>query len=163
MARLFFALLPDAFVRDQIERFAHSCEWDNAMVVKPSQFHITLSFVGDVDANVLPLLLTIPLLTTDFQLELVRARVWDNGIAVLEAQSSKLDALHRSINLALHHIGISAQSGSYRPHVTLARHAQAAILPDLRPIAWSVRSFSLMETPQSNPDTYQIRQTFPLV
>jgi 2'-5' RNA ligase len=163
MPRLFFALLPNAHVRSQIERFARSCTWGEAIVVNPSQFHITLNFIGDVEADILPHLFAISAPLPSFKLELVRACVWENGIAVLEAQSSELEALHRTVDLALRAIGIPPPLASYRPHVTLARRAEEVTLPNSRPIAWSVDSFALMETPRSGASTYHVRQTYPLI
>ncbi len=51
--RLFFALVPDAKVRRQVEQVQHSLAL-SGRAAKPAQFHATLSFLGMQPAELIP-------------------------------------------------------------------------------------------------------------
>jgi len=57
-------------------------------------------------------------------------------------------------------LGFTADSRSFRPHVTLARRASHSRLPQPAAIAWHVNAFCLVESAPSPVGRYRILQTY---
>jgi 2'-5' RNA ligase len=143
--RLFTALWPDDASRAAIERWQGQWEWPRrAGIVEADRLHLTLHFLGDIEASLVPSLtkaLRIPF--EPFQLELGHAAVWPNGVAVLEPHSkpAQLLALHERIAVALAALSIPLDARPYRPHITLARRAFGARPPPQSPgLQWRAES-----------------------
>jgi 2'-5' RNA ligase len=140
-ARLFLALWPSPALSDRIARHDAAWQWPPAARrVAPEQWHITLHFLGAVPMLRIPGLaqvLAVPFMP--FELKLDRPEVWPGGIAVLGAGAvpDALAQLHADLAAALHAAGLPVESRAFRPHVTLARHAQGAVRPAAPPpVLW---------------------------
>jgi 2'-5' RNA ligase len=86
-----------------------------------------------------------------FNLQLGRAALWHNGIAVLEPHSEPqgLLDLHARLSGALLALGLTPEARTYRPHVTMARRASGAGVPASGPaIDWAITHYALVESRQ---------------
>jgi RNA 2',3'-cyclic 3'-phosphodiesterase len=151
--RLFIALWPPAEVRDAIAAWQAAWAWPNqAALVRPENFHITLHFLGSVQQKrVADLKYVLHRISTrDFSLHFGHYDVWQHGITVLRTDSSPtgLRALHARIGLALAEIGMPVEERAFRPHVTLARRATGATPPpEPADVHWDAKDgFVLVQT-----------------
>lgn len=140
--RLFIALWPQPALREALARAAGAWHWPpQARRTPPERLHVTLHFLGTVEARRLPELarsLAVPWAGCDLVLD--RPRLWPGGIAVLEAASvpASLAALHGALSARLQRLALPVEARPFRPHVTLARQAWGARAPEqVDPIAWS--------------------------
>jgi 2'-5' RNA ligase len=147
--RLFLALWPDAGVRDRLLAWRDLWTWPRgASPVHPDKLHVTLHFLGDQPADSLPALLdgfAVPF--TPFTLQLGRAELWHNGIAVLAptAVPPALPELHARLSQALVALGLTPETRAYRPHVTMARRANGVAVPQDGPVVeWRVTGYALV-------------------
>jgi len=151
-ARLFLALWPDEPALDAIAAWQAAFGWPPAASpTARAALHVTLHFLGDVPRARLPeLALALRGPVEPFELVLDAAAVWHGGIAVLEptAPPPALAALHARLGEALRALGLRTEERPYRPHVTLARHAQGARVPAPAgaPPSWRATSFALVES-----------------
>jgi 2'-5' RNA ligase len=160
--RLFLALWPDAAVREQLRAWRDAWTWPRgAAPVHTDKLHVTLHFLGNLPAARLPELLdglTVPF--APFHLQLGRAASWHNGIAVLEphgAPPALLD-LHARLSDALLALGLVPEARTYRPHVTMARRANGAGMPQSGPeIDWAITHYALVE---SRPGGYTVLKEY---
>jgi 2'-5' RNA ligase len=148
--RLFLALWPEPGVRHLLTAWRDAWTWPKgAKPVGADKLHVTLHFLGGVPSERLPALLdgfAVPF--EPFRLDLERACVWHNGIAVLEPSSAppQLAALHARLADALVALGLQPEARPYRPHVTMARRAGASTPACLPPVSWDVRGYALVES-----------------
>lgn len=168
-ARLFLALWPDAGVRRAFARHRDAWQWRGGAggrptaVVRSDKLHLTLHFIGNVARERLPELragLAVP--CAGFDLAFGRPALWPRGIAVVEplAVPDALPALHAALADALHRLGLPTEARPFRPHVTLARHAQQAAVPAQAPdIAWRTDGYALVES--CIDDAYQVLVHYP--
>jgi len=161
-SRLFLALWPDPAVRHLLEGRRDAWTWPRgASPVHTGKLHVTLHFLGDQPRERLPELLegfAVPF--TPFSLQVGRAAIWHNGVAVLEpsAQPPALLALHAQLSQALVGLGLQPEARQYRPHVTMARRAAGAGLPPDGPaIDWQVDRYVLVE---SSGGTYTVLRDY---
>jgi 2'-5' RNA ligase len=151
MPRLFIGLFPDAAVRDALAGWRDACTWPrSATPVATARLHMTLHFIGEVDAaRVQELSDALPTDGFPFELHLARAVLWPHGVAVIEpdlAPAALLD-LHAATRVVLQRLGLPVDPRPYRPHVTLARRADGAVLAaNAAPIAWTVERYALMQS-----------------
>lgn len=163
MPRLFIALWPDAKVRSQLADYSAKCAWsDPAKPVAAANFHLTLHFLGEVVLPLLkPLQESLALNFDAFDLELGQPQLWDE-VAILQpsSESASLAALNDSLTDKLQGLGITPDSRSFRPHLTLARHASHSRLPQPAAIAWHINGFYLVASAPSPAGRYRILQTY---
>lgn len=165
--RLFLALWPDAAVRQQLLDAQARWDWPRrAVLVPPERLHLTLHFLGEVaEAKAAALRERLPALPEPFELQFGAAAVWPPGTAVLEAQALPpgLAVLHAALADALRRTGLGTESRAFRPHVTLARHAQGVSLPSTLPSwHWPVHGFALVRSRSGPPPRYELLQRFGL-
>lgn len=158
--RLFLALWPDHAVRRQLASAQQAWHWPvRAARVPPDRLHLTLHFLGEVqerDAHALAA--ALPPCTAPFTLRLDRAALWPQGIAVLESSDTPagLAALHADLGALLHTQGLRVEARAFRPHVTLARHAQGAMPPaEPQAIEWAVHGYALVRSHAGTPLRYE--------
>ena len=149
--RLFLALWPDPSLRHLLKEWRDAWGWTRgAAPVHPDKLHVTLHFLGALPGERLPELLdgfAVPF--APFRLDLTRAALWHNGIAVLEPDVTPpaLAALHARLADALPALGLQPEARRYRPHVTMARRATGSTVPqEGPPVLWDVRSYALVES-----------------
>ncbi|MEQ8661605.1 MAG: RNA 2',3'-cyclic phosphodiesterase, partial [Gammaproteobacteria bacterium] len=131
MARLFFALWPDARTRDALAAAAAQVDVRDARRVRPENLHLTLAFLGAVPALAEDALCAVPPApgATSFALDIGLAGWWrDSRVAWLAPLDvpDALPALHAAVSSAARAAGIAPACQPYRPHVTIARAARRA-------------------------------------
>ena len=169
MARLFFALWPDARVRGDIEAVARDLPLQEARRVAASNTHLTLAFLGEVDAAICAALVdaTDRLSCLPFALRLDRLGWWPKPKIAWLAPSTCPDELLQ-LAVALQELardcGLSLDERPYRPHVTLARQVRAAPPPSaIEPIAWNIKEFCLLASATRDCRVaYQVKRSWPL-
>jgi 2'-5' RNA ligase len=149
--RLFLALWPDPAVRHQLRAWRDAWDWPRgATPVHTDKLHLTLHFLGNQPRDALPALLdgmAVPF--SPFRLQLGVAALWHSGIAVLSPADvpAELLALHAALSSALPVVGLTPEARDYRPHVTMARRAGKAGVPQGGPeIDWVVDHYALVES-----------------
>lgn len=163
MPRIFIALWPDAKVRDQLTDYSTKCAWSApAKPVAAADFRLTLRFLGEVALPLLQLLQASLALDFDaFDLALGQPQRW-NEVAILQpgAGSAALAKQHDSLTDKLQGLGVTPDRRSFRPHLTLARHASDSHLPPPAAIAWHINAYCLVASAPSPAGRYRILQTY---
>jgi len=161
--RLFLALWPDAAVRQHLVDVQSAWPWPPQAAPVPSgRLHLTLHYLGELGVvETASLRARLPGLPEPFVLEFGRAALWPQGIAVLEplVVPPGLAALHAALAHALGELGLRIDDRPFRPHVTLARHAQGTSLPAEGPRwAWPVNGYALVHSVSGPPLRYDVLQ-----
>jgi 2'-5' RNA ligase len=119
-------------------------------VASDQRLHLTLHFIGPVPSALWPHLLpALQVPCSGFELQLGAARQWPHGLVVLPATSvpPPLSALHAALAGALAGLGLPVERRALRPHVTLARRAEGAVLPvPADPLRWRSTSYVLVNS-----------------
>lgn len=164
--RLFLALWPDEATRGQLAAHANQWIWPPGCIrYAPADWHATLHFIGDVateKAAAIAACAVVPF--QPFELVLDQPRLWDHGLAVLCAPvvPMSLRLLHDRLGHALDGLALALDPRPYVVHVTLARHAAAAIAPAvLAPVRWPVRGFSLVVSTGLQAPRYRVIRQYP--
>jgi 2'-5' RNA ligase len=162
-ARLFVALWPDAQVRAALQAASAQWRWQpGAAIIPADRLHLTLHFLGDLPRERIPQLTrALELPFTPCALTLDRAALWHGGVAVLEPSvvPAPLGELRRALGAALRSLDIALETRRWRPHVTLARRANAKP-PQLAPIFWPLRGHVLAESRLSPRTSYEVVASF---
>jgi 2'-5' RNA ligase len=167
--RLFFALWPDEQTRKALVRIESSLPRRQGRPIPASNLHITLAFVGAVDAEVHARLSAQAaqiraeacLLKLNRIGYFARSRILWLGADVCPAT---LMHLVRQLHAALENCGLRPDVRPYRPHITLLRDVEPApIKGQIRPIDWQVEKFHLVQS-HTRPEgaRYEILQGFNL-
>ncbi|MFC5509733.1 RNA 2',3'-cyclic phosphodiesterase [Massilia jejuensis] len=163
--RLFLALWPDPAIRHLLRARRDAWNWPRgASPVRADKLHLTLHFLGEVPSERVPALragVAVPF--TPFTLSIGTPRLWHHGIAVLEPhqEPAALLALHANLSAALVALGLRPEERSYRPHVTLARRANNAVVPpEAEPILWQVGGYALVESTPGDGGAYTVLQQY---
>lgn len=159
--RLFLALWPDAAIVGQLAAHASGWVWPaGCAVYEPTDWHVTLHFIGAVEAGRLPEIaagLEVPV--QPFTLWLDQPLLWHHGLAVLSASRTPepLHTLHHQLGMALRGLGVAIDARPYRPHATLARHAQAARPPcACTPVEWQAHGYVLAASVGAQDGRYRV-------
>ncbi|MCM2326342.1 MAG: RNA 2',3'-cyclic phosphodiesterase [Lysobacter sp.] len=153
MARLFFALWPDAAARAALGRLAAEVSSrTGGRPVAAAKLHLTLVFLGEVDPARIPALASAAqgVAAEAFDLALdrlgafARARVaW----AGCERPPEKLLAMQAQLERRVRDAGFAPDDRPYAAHLTLARRARAPLAPErVDPVTWRVATFALVES-----------------
>lgn len=160
--RLFTALWPPAGVRDALLALRDRWQWPaGAALVDAPKLHVTLHFLGAVEAARLPALadaLALPMAHAELVVDPRGQRVWPGGIAVLELQvPDALRRLHALLADALSCLGMAVEARPWKPHVTFARKAAGAIPPgDVDGVPpWPVDGYALVRSSGGRYDVLQ--------
>jgi 2'-5' RNA ligase len=164
-SRLFLALWPSPGVRGALREWRDGWQWPRgATPVHPERLHMTLHFLGAVANERLPELvegLRVPF--SPFELRFGHPVLWPHGVAVLEPDTApkRLLQLQEGLGGALQRLALPVEARPFRPHVTLARRANAA-LPPMQgpPIRWRVGSYALMESRLGAGGGYSVIQRY---
>lgn len=167
--RLFFALWPDDPVRDQLHRAGREHLRKQGRVVARERLHITLVFLGTVDARMRDCTMGVAerVQAESFELALSRIGVWTRSRVQWLAPRQVPDALQslvQQLNDGLRGCGFEPERRPFMPHVTLARKVSRPMRPvDLAPVCWPVIDFALVEsrTLPEGPE-YRVLQRWPL-
>lgn len=153
--RLFFALWPDECVRGELVAvLGRLQESVAARWVSPDKLHMTLAFLGEVQADRVGALTEAAgngLMVPAFELKLDRLEFWRRpGIVCLGSSSPPAPLMELATALArnLRTAGFELEKRPFKVHLTLARRARNRP-PDLElidPVLWPVSSFALVES-----------------
>jgi len=151
MKRLFFALWPTNEIRKQIAQLNQSINSDVLKKVNANNIHITLVFLGNIDATSEAMIRknVKNISVKSFVLHFNRLDFWKKPqILCLSTQhyDSQLSILVDTLKNRLEQIGIETEKRSYKPHITLARKARKLIDIDILDIEWPAQSFCLIES-----------------
>ena len=150
--RLFFALWPEGEVRDALRAWQKGCLSGNVRPTHRDDLHLTVHFLGQVDAGRIDRLLALADQVHVPRFDLVldrlghfaRPRVLWAGPATVPAE---LRNLHADLASGLRDCGFEPESRPYRPHVTLARKVrERPEVADLPAIHWTVGHWALVES-----------------
>ncbi len=151
--RVFFALWPDARARAGLGQAALRMHRVlHGQRTRDDSIHLTLAFVGAVDAQNLARLLLPPaeVFTPGFLLTLDDWGCWArNGIgwAAPSQIPQALRKLAENLDGWLRGAGFDLEQRPFKPHVTLVRKTQCVPLPDsMAPVAWQVEAFALIRS-----------------
>ena len=167
--RIFLALWPDDGVRGRLAAHADQWLWPAGCVrYAPEDWHVTLHFMGDVATEKVPAIATAAALAFQpldlaFNLVLDQPRLWPRGLAVLCASElpAALKTLHEALGQALCALDLVLDERPYVPHVTLARHATAAIPPPAsEPVLWPLRGFALVVSTGLRVPRYRVLRQY---
>jgi RNA 2',3'-cyclic 3'-phosphodiesterase len=168
--RLFLALWPDAKVRARCAQLAHAAGAHNGKPVPAENLHITLCFLGAVDAptrscieSALQEVRAAPVtLILDRLGYFPKPRVlWLGAAQVPEP----LSALACTIDRLARGCGVSTDTRPFVAHMTVQRKAnKAPALPEIEPVPWLVTTFALVKSETlSTGAVYTVLRTWPLV
>ena len=164
-SRLFVALWPDPAIRHALRERRDAWDWPrSASPVHTDKLHMTLHFLGGIPSERVPDLragLAVPF--SPFSLSIGVPTLWSHGIAVLEPHEEPpgLLALHANLSAALLALGLEPEARSFRPHVTLARRANKAVVPpESPPLRWDITRYALVESKPDNGGGYTVLQEY---
>ncbi|HJV52736.1 MAG TPA: RNA 2',3'-cyclic phosphodiesterase [Noviherbaspirillum sp.] len=160
MLRLFYALWPDDLTRGELRRLQQSI---HGRKTSYANLHITLAFLGQQPATLLPalkdILMHLPRTALSLTLDRIgyfsRNRIaWAGMHAVPDA----LPGLQQSLAQALTQNGIAFDSQlRFKPHITLARDAAPPLDIVFDPIAWQANHVALVQSVMKpEGSTYQV-------
>ncbi|MDE2023083.1 MAG: RNA 2',3'-cyclic phosphodiesterase [Gammaproteobacteria bacterium] len=151
--RLFFALWPDDALRHILyKETRHAVRASGGKPVPAENFHITLAFLGHLDADRAAAARAAAETTQgeSFDLVLDRPGFWPDARVVWLAPTSVPEAGSRfsaDLRHALRTRGVAVDLRPFLPHVTLARKVSKPGNPGtVRPIRWPVREFVLVHS-----------------
>ncbi len=151
MKRLFLALWPDDKSRQQCAKIATAIQTEKVSPVKPSNIHITLIFLGNLDLEKETHLkqalvdIHVPRITLTFD----RLSFWKKpGIICLTTTglSVGLATLVEDLSMPVKKLEILIDERPYNPHITLIKKAKKLKVLEFPPIIWHSESFCLVES-----------------
>jgi 2'-5' RNA ligase len=120
----------------------------HARLTAPSKLHLTLPFIGAVSLPRVPdLLQACALPFTAFDLQLDQVEHWPHGLIVLTPSQTPgaLVDLHQRLAERVEGLGFPLEQRPYRPHLTLARHAEGFGLDEgthpVPAVAWHAKAY----------------------
>lgn len=151
--RLFFALWPDAGIRQAMEkRTRHAVRKAGGRTVPPRNYHITLAFLGSVPRARFDDICVAArgIRWESFELALDRFGYWPRPRLLWLGPSTTPRPLHdlvAAIWTAMVDLGFERERRIFRPHVSLCRklHRQPELDPP-EPVSWPVDGFALVES-----------------
>jgi len=166
MARLFFAIWPDAPARARLAPLAAELAGEaSGKPVPIAKVHLTLAFLGEIEAARIAAAVEAArrMRVAPFEFALDRvgsfrgARVaWAGCAAVPEP----LAALAADLATRLAAAGFALDDRPYAPHATLARRiVRAVVTKPVAPIAWPVGGFSLVRS-EAGTGRYAVLEAF---
>lgn len=140
-------------------------QWPAKVAQVPAEkLHLTLHFIGDVERKRLPeLQQQLRISFEPFTLQLDYAEFWPHGIAVLRPHliPPALVQLQAALGGELQRLALPVDTREFHPHVTLARRANEAVLPQRQPfIDWPVDGYVLVESEFEAHRRYTIHAHF---
>ena len=147
---LFYALWPDDATRAALAQLQSRVQ---GRLTRTPNLHLTLAFLGPQPDALLPMLRSILTHLNTAPLELHIDRLGHFGKnriawAGMQAVPPELAQLQRALVRELAHKGITHDSAqTFRPHITLARHAAAPSQQPFDPLHWHADRVVLARSP----------------
>ena len=168
--RLFFALWPDDALRQQLsDRSKHLVQTAHGRPVPAENLHITLAFLGNVDARQRDCVerMAETIACPSFDLALNCFGRWSRSQVLRLAPSETPEPLTRLVDMlaaGARECGLSLDARPYRPHLTLARKVSAASENSpVEPMTWPVGHFVLLRSvPVPQGVVYEVLREWPL-
>lgn len=160
--RVFFAIWPDNTAQEQMAGLAKQLRLESlcgGRKTKADNIHLTLIFVGDVDAIELETLREAANKVGDtgiraFDFVIDAIRYWKHNqivYATTDRVPRELIDLVIALQDALSAAGFSLEQRPYIPHITLMKRASCRTLPELPgPVVWRVREWMLVKSEQTS-------------
>lgn len=166
--RLFFALWPDAVTRERLGKLSEDIPRHAGRRVPVANLHVTLVFLGSVDAEKRQQLeaMAETVRGTPFRLDLDCCGFWPRSRVAWVGASrvpAALAQLQATIALGVQRCGIEVDSRPYSVHLTLVRDARGPLPTNPESIVWEIGEFALVES-QMLPEgaRYTVLRTWPL-
>ena len=149
--RLFFALWPPREAAEALHEWAlRACRATGGRAARAESIHLTLAFLGDIDAARLPELRALQSSGGSHSLPIEQARHWARNRIVWAGPKEPPDALRQlvaTLNAWLAQREFPAESRPYAAHVTLVRKTRGrGELPALPAVDWPVHEFLLVRS-----------------
>ena len=169
--RLFFALLPDAAASKRLAEVAAGLDLRTSRPVPAENYHVTLTFIGDIEDSALSSLRKLGEALTAFRgaVSFCKCEFWPHSRVLVVAgdaiSPAIVDFVDRLQFLVASHRTSNAMEHCWKPHVTLARNvSQAPVLQAMSPIGWIASSFALMSSERRDGrSVYTVVDTYPLL
>lgn len=170
IARVFYALVPPPPLRSALGDLARdAARRAHGRPVPADNIHLTLAFLGDIAVARIPALIAIgaSLQTRRFFLDLDRQGSFRRaGVAWIapSAPPQALTQLAAAIDRALDAAGISQETRTFHPHLTLARRCRGPCAPlSAGPFPWLVDHVALLQSElRIEAARYQLLSTWSL-
>jgi 2'-5' RNA ligase len=163
-SRLFFALWPDDPARLKLMSLNQSLEAQGFKSVPSQNLHVTLVFLGLIDAASELLIKhgVTAISAKPFVLTFDQLSYWSKpNVLCLTCLRipDEIEKLVTALNGEVASCGLQTETRPYRPHITLARHARYLADVEFEPIVWHAKAFCLAQS-CSEPDgvNYKVRQ-----
>jgi len=167
MARLFFAVWPDAAGSERLARLAADvAAVSEAKPVPREKIHLTLAFLGEVpEARIEGARAAgreVGFARFAFALDRVGSfRAARVAWAGSREAPAALAALQSALAARLHEAGFAIEERPFAPHATLARRTRRALPPAaIGPIAWPVGAFTLVRS-VTGTGRYEVMEEYP--
>ena len=151
MARLFFALWPDAPSAEELGRLASALALRTAgKPVPTAKIHLTLAFLGEVPAKRVARAASVSIAAHAFAMRLDRAGAF-RGARVAWAGCAEPPAglmeLQSALARGLEALDFAFEERAFTPHVTLVRRITAGLpVENIVPVTWQSQEFALMRS-----------------
>ncbi len=166
--RLFFALWPSDALRESLTPLLKLKQECGGRAHPPTNLHITLNFLGMVDADTRDCLELAAgeIVSPPFVLTLDRFGYWPRPRVMWLGCSETpepLAGLVSELNRVVEQCGLQPERRPYHPHLTLLRKAKQAPLVAAPELEWQVDDFVLVES-ASTPGgvEYRVLRRWPL-
>lgn len=167
--RIFFALWPDEGLRERMSESVPPRERRRGKPVPLANLHLTLAFVGNVEAAALACMeeAAADIEAPPFSLRLDRLGSFPRaGVLWLGCSETPepLQTLAAALQAALEPCGYRPEQRPFAAHVTVARKYRRALRPQFVPaVEWPVAAFTLVDS-RLEPDgaRYSAVRHFPL-
>jgi 2'-5' RNA ligase len=163
--RLFFALWPPAGTARALSQWAHEVhKQTGGSLVAPEKIHLTLAFLGDVDADS-ACSAAQRVRAQRPTLEVDQARYWKHNRIVWvgpRSTSPGMTSLVSRLHAALKAAAFVLEERPFAAHVTLLRKAAPPkTLPPLPELEWPVNDFVLVRSrPSPTGSAYEVIERF---
>lgn len=167
MARLFFAVWPDAAAAAALARLARDvARLAEGRATAGEKIHLTLAFLGEVPAERSQAAVQAARGVAFAPFSMAFDRVGSFRVAQVAWAGSRevpeaLAALQSALAARLSAAGFALEARPFAPHATLARCTRVPLPPaSIEAIAWRVDAFTLVRS-ESGSGRYSVMEEFP--
>ena len=166
--RLFFALWPDAAAKGALARAASTArEVCGGRAIPEPDIHLTLVFLGDTDAGLIPDLCAAARLirAAPIALAFTRLSYWKHNHIVWAGASAApgLERLVLQLQDMVEPLGFRLERRPFVAHLTLVRNARQPPPPTAIDVRWSAAEFALVQSEGGAGSRYRTLERWPLV
>ncbi|QDP72927.1 RNA 2',3'-cyclic phosphodiesterase [Legionella israelensis] len=170
-ARYFFALWPDDKTAGRLYKAAvNAIKIADCKFIQASKLHITLIYLGAVDAKYLEQAQKIAdqLHIKPFKLQISRLNQWRHAHLLwlgTENAPKELIQLVNHLKLKLKEIGYTPEKRIFIPHITVARRCHYDhTSTEIEPVEWQIKDFHLVKSTNTGQESvYESVASWPLL